>query len=76
MDGRQERIVAAAEAFFGSQVAFLSELVRHALLRGGKKAVQAELNARGYEIDHLRTDAARIDRHPAFSPATIDYTES
>jgi acetylornithine deacetylase len=80
MTDRKERIVGAVEVAFETQVAFLSELVRHSSLRSEEKAVQAfveaELKARGYTIDRFRTDASLIGTHPAFSPATVDYAES
>jgi acetylornithine deacetylase len=80
MDSHNERITAAVEAGFERQIAFLSELVRHVSLRGKESSVQAyveaQLRARGYAIDHFRTDASLIGKHPAFSPATIDYADS
>jgi acetylornithine deacetylase len=80
MGGHEERIVAAVEAAFGSQVAFPSEPVRHASLRGEEQAVQAyveaELKTCGYQIERFCTDASQIGTHPAFSLTTIDYSES
>lgn len=80
MSKHAARIMAAVEAGFDRQIAFLEQLVRHASLRNQEGAVQdfveAELRKRGYAVDRFRTDASQIGKHPAFSPATVDYTDS
>jgi acetylornithine deacetylase len=80
MKGLQERIAAAVEEGFERQTAFLVDLVRHGSLRGQERGMQsfveAELRSRGYRIDRFQTDNSLIGIHPAFSPTTVDYTES
>lgn len=76
----RDRILAAVDESFEEQVRFVEALVRHPSLRSQENTVQevveAELGRRGYEVSRIRTDASRIGRHPAFSPATIDYSDS
>lgn len=74
----QNRIIAAVDKAFDSQIDFLSDLVRCASLRGQEGEVQnlveAALQERGYEVERQPLDAALIGRHPAFSPTTSDYS--
>lgn len=78
-DGSQ-RILQAVEAGFERQIAFLEALVRFPSLRGREGAaqdfVEAALGKRGYAVERFRTDSSLIGIHPAFSPATIDYSDS
>ena len=80
MASPQDRILAAVDRLFGDQVDFLERLVRFRSLRNEEAAAQdfiaKALEARGFAVSRIRTDAARIGRHPAFSPATVDYAES
>lgn len=80
MKSVHDRIVAAVDRLFEEEVRFLETLVRFKSLRNEEAAAQdfiaAGLRERGYAVDRLRTDAALIGKHPAFSPATVDYAES
>jgi len=70
----------AVDANFERQIAFLQEIVRAPSLRGKEAAVQrtvAEaLAARGYEVESYPIDVSALSRHPAWSPATIDYRDT
>lgn len=74
------RIAAAVERLFEEEVQFLESLVRFKSLRNEEVAAQdfiaASLEKRGFAVHRLRTDASLIGKHPAFSPATVDYAES
>lgn len=76
----QDRILDAVDQLFDDQVLFLEKLVRFKSLRNEEAAAQdfleAALRQRGFDVHRLRTDASQIGRHPAFSPATVDYDES
>ena len=76
----QDRILSAVDRIFDDQVQFLEKLVRFRSLRNDESAAQdfiaAALKERGFEISRLPTDASRIGKHPAFSPATVDYNDS
>jgi acetylornithine deacetylase len=76
----RDRIIAAVDAAFESQVDFLSDLVRCVSLRGQEAEVQelveAALKERGYQVDRQPIDPSLIGRHPAFSPTTISYENS
>jgi acetylornithine deacetylase len=76
----RERIIAAVDAAFETQVGFLSELVCCVSLRGQEAGVQqlveTALLERGYDVDRQMIDPALIGRHPAFSPATVGYENS
>ncbi|RWM09954.1 MAG: ArgE/DapE family deacylase [Mesorhizobium sp.] len=76
----RSRILLAVDEAFEKQVAFLSELVRCASLRGQEAEVQeimeAALHERGYLVDRQAIDTALIGQHPAFSPATVSYENS
>lgn len=76
----RDRIIAAVDAAFQSQVDFLSDLVRCASLRGQEAEVQelveVALKERGYQVDRQPIDPSLIGRHPAFSPTTISYENS
>lgn len=80
MTSVNNRIVAAVDRLFDDQVRFLETLVRFKSLRNEESIaqdfVEAGLRDRGFVVNRLRTDASRIGRHPAFSPAVVDYTES
>lgn len=80
MTSAHQRILDAVDRLFDDQVLFLERLVRFESLRNEESAAQdfieAALKARGFDTVRLRTDAARIGRHPAFSPATVDYAQS
>jgi acetylornithine deacetylase len=80
MTSATDRIIAAVDRLFDEQVEFLETLVRFRSLRNEEAAAQdfiaAALAERGFAVDRFRTDASRIGRHPAFSPATVAYDES
>lgn len=80
MTSVQDRILNAVDRLFDDQVQFLEKLVRFKSLRNEEAAAQdfiaGALKERGFEISRLPTDASRIGRHPAFSPATVDYSDS
>ena len=73
-------ILANVDKAFDRQVAFLSSLVRCKSLRGLERGVQevveAALRERGFDVRRVGIDRALIGKHPAFSPATIDYDET
>lgn len=70
-------IMAAVDAAFEDQVAFLQEIVRAPSLRGQEAGVQSivaeALKSHGYEVETYPLDVAALKAHPAASPATIDY---
>jgi len=80
MTPSKERILAAVDRLFDSQVRFLETLVAFPSLRNAETAAQdfieAALKERGYKVNRFRSDASRIGKHPAFSPATVSYDES
>lgn len=80
MISAHDRILAAIDRLFDDQVRFLEKLVRFKSLRNAEAAAQdfieGALRERGFDVSRIRTDAARIGMHPAFSPATVDYDES
>ncbi|WP_377845615.1 ArgE/DapE family deacylase [Bosea sp. UC22_33] len=80
MASLEDRILQAVDDLFEKQVAFLGELVGFRTLRNEEAEAQSVLEAalieRGYAVTRFRTDAARIGRHPAFSPATVGYDSS
>ncbi|MCJ8054737.1 ArgE/DapE family deacylase [Shinella curvata] len=80
MTSAQDRIFNAVDRLFDDQVLFLERLVRFKSLRNEETAAQdfieAALKERGFDVSRFRTDAAQIGRHPAFSPATVDYGDS
>ncbi|WP_432348638.1 ArgE/DapE family deacylase (plasmid) [Shinella yambaruensis] len=80
MSSINDRILSAVDRLFDDQVAFLEALVRFKSLRNEEAAAQdflaAALRQRGFAVDRVRTNASQIGRHPAFSPATVDYAES
>lgn len=73
-------ILDAIEYLFDDQVLFLEKLVRFKSVRNEAAAAQnlleAAIGQRGFDVNCLRTDAAQVGRHPAFSSATIDYDDS
>ena len=80
MTSANARILNAVDQSFESEVQFLEKLVAFRSLRNeeaeAQDFIQAALRQRGFAVERLRTDASKIGRHPAFSPATVDYTES
>lgn len=80
MTSAEDRILQAVDRLFEEQVEFLAKLVGYRTLREEEAEAQdfleAALVSRGYEVKRFRTDATQIGRHPAFSPATIDYRSS
>ena len=70
-------ILAAVDDGFGSQVTFTQELVRFASLRGQERTCQdfvfRALKQRGLAMDRWAIDVHEIERHPGFSPVTVDY---
>ncbi len=80
MTSAHDRILAAVDRLFDDQVLFLERLVRFKSLRNAESAAQdfiaAALKERGFDVRRIRTDAAKIGHHPAFSPATVAYDDS
>ena len=70
-------ILAAVDDRFGSQVAFTQDFVRFASLRGQERTCQdfvfRALKERGLSMDRWAIDVSEIERHPGFSPVTVDY---
>lgn len=80
MTSANDRILDAVDQHFDDQVRFLETLVRFKSLRNEESAAQdfieAALKQRGFTTSRFRTDASKIGRHPAFSPATVNYDAS
>jgi acetylornithine deacetylase len=80
MTAANDRIIASVDRHFDDQVRFLEDLVRFRSLRNEETEAQgfieSALKQRGFTISRFRTDASQIGRHPAFSPATVDYWNS
>lgn len=80
MTSVQDRVVAAIDRNFESQIQVLEKLVRFRSLRNeeteAQDFIETELKKRGYAVSRFRTDAERIGSHPAFSPSTINYGSS
>lgn len=80
MTSPEDRILQAVDDLFEEQVEFLAKLVGYRTLRDEEQEAQSFLEAslvkRGYEVRRFQTDATQIGKHPAFSPATIDYRSS
>lgn len=80
MTSPEDRILQAVDHLFEEQVEFLSKLVSYRTLREEEAEAQdflaAALAKQGYEVVRFCTDATQIGKHPAFSPATIDYRSS
>ncbi|RWI84333.1 MAG: ArgE/DapE family deacylase [Mesorhizobium sp.] len=75
-----DRIFAAVDQNFEKQIQFVEELVRLPSLRNqetkAQDLIETALKQRGYAVSRFRTDGERIGSHPAFSPATVDYSAS
>ncbi|RWP83466.1 MAG: ArgE/DapE family deacylase [Mesorhizobium sp.] len=75
-----ERIIKAVDDRFDEQVAFLTQLVRAASLRGDEAGVQkivsSALEERGYDVRSFAIDPARIGKDPAFSPTGFELKDS
>lgn len=73
----QTRLLAAVDAAFDQQIAFLAELTSHPSLRGQEQSAQdfmaAELSSRGYSVDSWKIDLADIQHLPGFSPVLEPY---
>lgn len=80
MTREEQRIVACVDELFESQIAFTEQLVSFSSLRNAERDAQAlvasALHSRGYEVSWIRTDATQHGKHPAFSPSTVNYSES
>jgi acetylornithine deacetylase len=80
MASQNERIMTAVDRLFEEQIRFLKELVRSRSLRNeeveAQGLVETALEQRGFQVSRFRTDASKIGKHPAFSPATVDYHDS
>jgi acetylornithine deacetylase len=74
------RIVASVDRRFDEQIDFLETLVRFRSLRNregeAQDFLQAQLERRRFAVSRFRTDGSLIGKHPAFSPATVDYCDS
>lgn len=73
-------IVAAVEAGFAGETAFIQDLVRLPSLRGQEHTAQdfmhRALTERGYAMDRWTIDVAEIETHPGFSPVAVDYANA
>jgi acetylornithine deacetylase len=76
----RNRILAAVDARFDEQLAFLAELTRHPSTRGHEQSAQLfmadELGARGYAVDRWRIEVEDIRHLPGFSPVIGDYDDA
>ena len=78
MDQKQQQaILAAVDAGFDTELAFLAELTAHPSTRGNEQsaqdAVAAALAARGYEVDRWQIEVDDIKDLPGFSPVAGNY---
>ncbi len=73
-------ILAAVEAGFEAQTAFIEELIRFPSLRGQEHTAQdflfGQLRQRGYAMDRWAIDVSEIETHPGFSPVKVDYSNA
>ncbi len=73
-------ILAEVEAGFDAQVRWTQDLVRYPSLRGQEHTAQDfihdELARRGYAMDRWAIHVPDIERHPGFSPVTVDYSNA
>ena len=81
MDETLERdILAAVDANFDAELAFLAELTAHASTRGNEQSAQdamaSALAARGYAVDRWQIDVADIRNLPGFSPIAGSYDDA
>jgi acetylornithine deacetylase len=74
------QIVAAVDAGFAAQVAFLEDLARLPSLRGQEAPAQAfmaaAMRARALDVDHWKIDLGEICHLPGFSPAAVSYEDA
>ncbi|MEM7693335.1 MAG: ArgE/DapE family deacylase [Pseudomonadota bacterium] len=72
-----DEILAAVEAGFEDQIAFLSDLIKFPTQRGEESAAQDAFaratRARGYPTEVFALDKALIENHPGYSPTSQDY---
>jgi acetylornithine deacetylase len=77
IDMRDAEIMKSVDVLFERQIAFLSELVRHASTRGREQSAQdfmaRELKGLGYEVDRWLIDVNDIQALPGFSPVIGNY---
>ncbi|WP_331375241.1 hypothetical protein [Sinorhizobium chiapasense] len=75
-----DRIVKAVEKRFDEEVAFPSDLVGAASLRGNETGVRElvaqALEKRGFDIHRFAIDTSLIGKDAAFSPSTFDLKDS
>lgn len=80
MNSIEDRITAAVEELFDSELQFLEHLVSQPSLGNAEAVTQdfiaSALETRGFAVSRIRTDASQIGKHPAFSPSTVDYADS
>ena len=80
MTPEQKRIVEAVDRRFDEQIDFLETLVAFRSLRNEEREaqnfIQDNLERRGFVVSRFKTDGTLIGKHPAFSPATVDYDDS
>lgn len=80
MTPEQKRIVEAVDRRFDEQIDFLETLVAFRSLRNEEREaqnfIQDNLERRGFAVSRFKTDGTLIGKHPAFSPATVDYDDS
>ncbi len=79
-EDRRDAIVAAVDALFDEQLAFLADLVRVPSQRGQEEKAQRFMAdafvAEGYAVDTWRIDPEDIRDLPGFSPVSISYADS
>lgn len=72
-----EAILAEVDNGFEDEIAFIEDLVRIPSLRGNESEAQElvaqALGDRGYAVDRVPIDIEKLDSHPGFSPASVDY---
>lgn len=80
MTFERSRIIEAVDRRFDEQIGILKALVGFRSLRNQESEAQAfvqgHLESRGFSVSRFQTDQSLIGKHPAFSPTTVDYSES
>lgn len=80
MSSERNRIVEAVDSRLDEQINFLETLVAFRSLRNEEAEAQSflehQLKRRGFIVSRFTTDNSLIGKHPAFSPATVDYHDS
>lgn len=73
----RDRILAAVDAAFDSQLSFTQELVRHPSLRtqesGAQQLLFDAMQQRGLEMDRWELDTEELSAHPGAGAVTVSY---